>query len=78
MNKTELFHLAAVDNIASGNHAWFDCQYSAVYDGLSDIFDKDSEQISELFGGINLNESNKTPRFYYHPWLGVFEGKYRK
>lgn len=78
VNKTELFHLAAIDNIASGNQAWFDCQYSAVYDELSDIFDKDSEQISELFGGINLNDSNKTPRFYYHPWLGVFEGKYRK
>ncbi|PSW33518.1 type I-F CRISPR-associated helicase Cas3 [Photobacterium phosphoreum] len=77
VNKTELFHLAAIDNIASGNQAWFDCQYSVVYDGLSDIFDKDSEQISELFGGINLNDSNKTPRFYYHPWLGVFEGKYR-
>lgn len=77
VNKTELFHLAAIDNIANGNQAWFDCQYSAVYDELSDIFDKDSEQISELFGGINLNDSNKTPRFHYHPWLGVFEGKYR-
>lgn len=59
------------------NQAWFNMDYQDIYQSIADNLNIDINDMGKTFGEINLdNPPNDTPKFIYHPLLGIIKGDY--
>nr|WP_314267403.1 type I-F CRISPR-associated helicase Cas3f [uncultured Moellerella sp.] len=76
-NKSDLFTPYKNVIFSERNQSWFNMSYQDIYQSIADNLNVDINDIGRTFGEINLdNHPNTTPKFIYHPLLGIIFGSY--